>query len=658
MFIARSNGSMNYRNKLFSFKLLAVFLILKMAFFHCNYLFASPHPISVLRINDRTSVFKIESGHDTLVNKPQFDNAHNKNDSIYIRLRKNAQKNYVTRKLYGLFFRRQDIEVAGRVLSKTNANDKFIKYAGKVINNVEFIGLNAFGQSVYDTTLNPTSWIENSANSLHIRTAKFLIKNTLLFKTGDLLNPVDFAESEQLLRGQDFIEDANLVVELSDDSTFVNVKVITKDAWSIGVDYRYGNKYSGQFQIYDKNLGGLGVYLSSNLYYDSRRPTLIGRKYGLSISNIGGSFIDGNVWERRGQGYETYAFSFRRDFYASKAKYGGGASFISSWEPYSFMTIDTTQVISYRGYDYWIGRSFRVSRKDISKSPHNLVLGFRYISKYHITRPIVDATHNYFFHNKEYYLVGLSLTKQDLFKANLIYSLGAAEDIPTGFRVQFTNGLEKSEFENRFYFGNEFSAAELSPWGYIFSSARLGGFISSLGQVQQVTSNIRSTYFSNLFRIRDTRFRQFVKIDYTRGIGRFYGTGEEGESIFLDDNNGVRGLSSKDMKGTTRLVVNIETVAFSPLYLYGFRFAFYGFMDFGVIGSSQDYIMGNQSFSGFGLGVRIRNENLVLNAISIRFGYYPKLPSNADVAYWLVTGQQRTRFENFRAREPQIVPFE
>ncbi len=653
---------MNCKRKIISNKWLAIFLLLKMVFFHCHYLQANPDSTNIIRYLVRLEYTKVNLEQDTIVTKINLDtlqNNRNKKEDIYTRLQKSSNKNYVTRKLYGLFFRKQNIDIAARVFSKASAMDKFIEYKEKKIYSIKFLSLNAFGQSVYDSTLTPTSWLENSGNRLHIKTANFLIRNTLLFKVGDFLNPVDFAESEQLLRSHDFIEDANIVVAAcANDSNYVDVNVITKDAWSIGIDYRYGNKYSSQLQLYDKNLGGLGVYLSSDLYYDSRKQTNIGRKYELSVFNIGGSFIDGNVWERRGQGYETYAFNFKRDFYASKAKYGGGASILKSFEPYSFLTIDKTQRIRYNNYDYWIGRSFRVSRKDFLKSPHNLVLGFRFISKYFSVRPNVGANQNYFFHNKEYYLIGLSLTKQDLFRANLIYSLGSTEDIPTGFRIQFTNGLERGEFENRYYIGNEFSAAELTPWGYIFSSARLGGFLTTQNQIQQVTSNLRTTYFSNLFRLGNVRLRQFVKIDYTRGISRFYGAGEEGESIFLDSNNGIRGLSSRDMSGTTRLVINLETVAFSPLYLYGFRFAFFGFGDFGMIGSAKDYVIGNQSFSGFGIGVRIRNENLVLNAISIRLGYYPRLPSNADVAYWLITGQQRTRFEHFRPNEPQILPFE
>jgi len=631
--------------------LLAILLFLMMAFFNYSLLKASPQ-------GNRFHSKSLSNSRFSDTNIIRFDTLKSKPKDIYRKIESSTNKNYITRKLYGLFFRRQNIEEAGKIYNKTNAVDKFAPFNGKVINRIDYVGLNAFGQSIGDTILKQTSLLESAANRIHIKTAKSMIRNSILFKTGDAVSPIDFAESEQLIRSHDYIEDASIIVDVLEDTTMVNVTIVAKDAWSIGLDYRYGNKYSSQLQLYDKNFAGYGVYLSGDLFYDSRESNLFGRKYEVGVSNIGGSFVDANISERLGQGYKSYAFDLKRDFFASKTHYGGGVGYVNSCEPYRFKTLDTTQEVCYKINDYWLGRSFRLSRKEALKTPLNLVLAIRFIDKNYTTRPLVNSTTNYYFHNRKYYLAGLGFSKQDLFRANLIYSQGSTEDIPTGYRVQFTTGIERGEFKDRYYLGNEFSAAELSPWGYIFTSVREGGFIAENQQFQQVTFNLRSTYFSNLFSLYNLKLRQFIRFDYTRGISRFYGVGEEGESIFLDENNGIRGLSSRNMRGTSRMIVNLETVAFSPLYLYGFRFAFYGFYDFGIIGDARESIVGNQSFSGFGLGVRIRNENLVLNSISIRLGYYPVLPVNADVTYWLVTGQQRTRFENFRAKPPQILPFE
>ncbi|NVO11739.1 MAG: hypothetical protein HXX16_17400 [Bacteroidales bacterium] len=648
---------MNNLNISFLIKVIAIFIFMRMVFFQFNNLIA---------VNDSTYKYKyikpiclkVLLKQDTLNKKILITNSIVKKDSvitIYTRLENNSQKNYATRKLYGLFFRKQSTDDANELANKTDATEKFASFAGKQINKIDLIRLEAFGQSVFDSTIKPTTWIENKVNNLHISTANFIIKNQLLFKEGDLLNPVDFTETEQLIRNLNYIEDVNIKVEPADDSTKVNIRVITKDAWSIGIDARLNNTHSSQIQIYDKNLGGLGFGLSGYLFYDTKNPSKWGHKGELSLSNIGGSFIQSNIWFREGQGFDTYALSFTRDFYASKALYGGGVGVISSIEPYSYLNIDSTSSISYSGYDYWLARSFHVSRKDLLKAPHNFVIAYRYLSTYYSKRPNVSISTNYLFQNKKYYIVGLSLAQQDLHKANLIYSFGATEDIPTGFKIQFTAGYEKGEFQDRYYLGNEFSAAEVGPWGYLFSSVRGGGFLNSAKKTQQITTNLQTIYFSNLIKIKNIKFRQFVSVDYTRGLSRFDG---EGEKIFLNENYGIRGLNSRQMSGTSRLVFNIETVAFSPLYVFGFRFAYFAFCDVGFIGSADDYITENQSYTGFGLGVRIRNENLVLNTIQIRLGYYPKLPANPDVSYWLINGQQRTRFQNFRANEPSIVPFQ
>jgi len=650
------NSKMNNLNISFSIKVITIFIFMRMVFFQFNNLIA---------VNDSTRNYKyikpmclkILLKHDTIDKKPPFAYPIIKKDStinIYTRIENNSQKNYATRKLYGLFFRKQNTEDANEITNRTEATEKFASFAGKQINKIELIKLETFGQSVFDSTIKPT-WLESKANNLHVNTANFIIRNQLLFKEGEILNPVDFAETEQLIRDLNYIEDVNIQIETTGDSSKVNIKVITKDAWSIGVDARLNNTHSSQIQIYDKNLGGLGLGLSGYVFYDTKNPNRWGHKGELSLSNIGGSFIQSNIWFREGQGFKTYSISLKRDFYASKALYGGGASIIKSIEPYSYLNIDSTSSINYSGYDYWFARSFHVSRKDLLKAPHNFVIAYRYLSTYFSKRPDVSINTNYPFQNKRYYLVGLSLAQQALHKANLIYSFGATEDIPAGFKIQFTAGYEKGEFQDRYYFGHEFSAAEVGPWGYLFSSVRAGGFLTSVKKTQQITTNLRTIYFSNLIKIRNIKLRQFISVDYTRGLSRFNG---EGEKIFLNENNGIRGLYSRQMSGTSRLVFNLETVAFSPLYVFGFRFAYFAFCDIGFVGSADDYLVGNQSYTGFGLGTRIRNENLVLNTILIRFGYYPKLPTNPDVSYWLINGQQKTRFMNFRANEPRVVPFE
>ena len=101
------------------------------------------------------------------------------------KIQDNSNQNIVTQKLYGLFFRKQDMLEAGKIINKTDAIEKFKKFAGKEINRVDIIKLEPFGQSIFDSTIQPTRWIEKNANRIHLNTSSYIIRNNLLFKTGD-----------------------------------------------------------------------------------------------------------------------------------------------------------------------------------------------------------------------------------------------------------------------------------------------------------------------------------------------------------------------------------------------------------------------------------------------------------------------------------------
>ncbi len=87
---------MNYRYLSFYFKSIAIFLLMKMAFFQCEYLQASPDSTNVLQYINRVPFYIIDSKLDTLIKRIQIGNDPNANaakDSIYIKIQKNAQKN-------------------------------------------------------------------------------------------------------------------------------------------------------------------------------------------------------------------------------------------------------------------------------------------------------------------------------------------------------------------------------------------------------------------------------------------------------------------------------------------------------------------------------------------------------------------------------------
>ncbi|HCC71481.1 MAG TPA: hypothetical protein DEQ09_10085, partial [Bacteroidales bacterium] len=61
--------------------------------------------------------------------------------------------------------------------------------------------------------------------------------------------------------------------------------------------------------------------------------------------------------------------------------------------------------------------------------------------------------------------------------------------------------------------------------------------------------------------------------------------------------------------------------------------------------------------SGFGLGLRIRNNNLIFNTVQIRFGIYPGPPSNSSLHYIDIDGERLLNPPGFDPEAPGISKY-
>jgi len=135
----------------------------------------------------------------------------------------------------------------------------------------------------------------------------------------------------------------------------------------------------------------------------------------------------------------------------------------------------------------------------------------------------------------------------------------------------------------------------------------LGSHIDhSTGAWNRSAVDVDVLWFSNLLTFRRNRIRQFLALNYTQGWNRKSGYEE---SIGFTDENGLQALDQYAI-GTNRMVLNTETVMFTPIQPWGFRFAFFGFLDAGTLGYSANPFR-NDGFASFGLGLRIKNERLI-----------------------------------------------
>lgn len=570
----------------------------------------------------------------------------------FLRSLTDTNSHFLYRRLYGLFVRESGKKDG--VMERHSSIERFEKFAGKVIAEVQFIRLKSFGQSVHNPSAEPEKFAEKLGNVFHATTIKPVIAHNILFKKNDLLKPVDLVESEQILRDRPYIEDAIIVVEPIEGSDKVIATVITKDKFTLALDLDLRTPDLWDVEVSEAGFFGMGIKVLGSIYHNAERDEPYGYKVGMKVDNIWGSFISTDMYYRRGVSHDVRYVNFNRDFYASKTRVAGGFTHINRDQLYGVVMIDSTIRTSQTLNEGWLGYSFRFSGLNPLKPPYLLTVAAKIRnSQFHKSLPTTALLNPYFNSNK-HYLISVGLSRQSLYQTNLVYLFGSTEDIPVGFKMQMATGFEEDAFQRRYLVNGEIAAAQFFRVGYLFGSARIGGYLTAENKMQQASLNLRSTYISNLMSFARHDLRSFVSFSYTRGISRFMG---EREYIVLGNGAGIRGLSSCELLGTTRIFLNVETMAYSPFHIYGFRLAYFAFCDMGMIGFKQEKFMENL-YSGIGLGLRIRNESLVFPTFILRLAYYPNAPADARLSHFYLTSESKRYFEQFRAREPQLLPYE
>lgn len=530
--------------------------------------------------------------------------------------------------------------------NKIRGIEQIQEHEGKKIHQIKIVKIDVFGQGINDTIYLKTKKGNSLLNSTHVKTRDKVILNNLLIESGDNFNPSIIMDNERLLRALPFIDDARIIA-IPVSETEVDVLVITKDVYSLGAALDFDRLNSGLIRLYDLNLFGIGHRIQANILFDFNEEANWGFGGSYSSENLLGTFIKAKLSYLNAFETETFSFSAKHNFITPEVKYSYGLQQEVSYTQAEFDTAVSPYPLRFYYQDYWLGRSFQ-----ISKNRNRIILSGRYISNNIYERPEIQNREYHQLHTYSLYLASLAYSKENYYRMNLIYNYGRTEDIPHGTLLNLTAGYESNEFFQSFYSSIEVSHGNILPQkGYIYFKLGFGGFyneqIFDRGILQ-----IQANYFSKLMKVKRFQVRQFIKFDYTNGIRRF-----EDEFIGIGGPDGIRGLRSDSLTGTQRLVLNLETVAFSPYYLYGFRFTFYTFIDMGFIGASTDAILNREMYSGFGIGVRIRNENLAFRTFQIRFGYYPILPATYTARFIEVSGETYYRPENFTTNRPSIINF-
>jgi len=579
-------------------------------------------PVQSVTVNDRTSVF-------------------------YDSLKSRASKTLVTKELADILITYHK-PVAEKVI-RGSSEAIFKGYSGKKIRNIKVSRLEVFGTSLQQPDdFNPNK-LERILNKTHFNTNESIIRKNLLFSTGDSVSPLVLSDNERILRQLPFIDDARIVVEqVPDSDNEVDIRVITKDVYSLGGDLSFNGVVSGLASVYDRNIFGMGHEFGIDIPWDTRLSDSPGFGVKYLINNIRKSFLNLDLYFYDGLGRKTYGFDLTRNLVSSSTKYAGGISIRQMYTSRKLDSMIFPAPVKYNLQDYWLLRSFMINPVSVSR----LIIGARYTNNNVFDHPFITSDSYYNLQKYKMFMGSVSFSVQKFYKTNLVYGYGRTEDLPYGGMINVTMGRELNEFKERTYLGGTLSVGEsIRNLGYFYSSAGLAAFLNS-GRSEQGMLLLRTNFISNLIYAGKYKIRNFVNIDYTRGFDRY-----SDEYLSFNHVSGFSGLSGDSISGGQRLTISLESVLFSPMNFYGFRFALFGFIDNGFLFRSYESLRNSEFFSGVGLGIRIRNDNLVLNTLQIRLGFYPYLPVNSSARNLIISGQQLLKPLNFEPGPPSIIPF-
>ncbi len=173
-------------------------------------------------------------------------------------------------------------------------------------------------------------------------------------------------------------------------------------------------------------------------------------------------------------------------------------------------------------------------------------------------------------------------------------------------------------------------------------------------ELKQGLFSFETRYFSNLLKIKK-RYNSRINVwgFYATGINRF-----NNEKMFVLNLFRSHAYNLYKFEGNQQLNTCLGITTFTPWYLYGFRFAYELFFETTQIGPSNKSVFKNRMYSGIGLGVKIKNEDLVFETIELGFVFFPVVrQDDSHLRFW-VTIKPTGIFKGFEAEKPKIIPYQ
>ncbi len=308
----------------------------------------------------------------------------------------------------------------------------------------------------------------------------------------------------------------------------------------------------------------------------------------------------------------------------------------------------------YRLFDTWIGYNLGI-KKYVHDHQHldRHFVSLRYLNTNFIKTPQQAIDKLIFRFNNQQALLGqFTFFKQDFYKTNYLYGFGNTEDVPYGYNVALTAGWYKQSILSRAYAGVDANRYRVYSKGDIVQYFLRAGSFMDKHKIQDAAILVGASAFSRALLFKDFKVRQYARFSYTRLINR---TGLE--PLGINNPFGIRYFKADSVLGDSRFSLHTETITFTNLKVFGFKFSPFGFADIAAITHEKDPLYKYQPewYYGFGGGIRTRNENLVFRTTEFRFVYFPRIPEGLSHFLARLTVNIQFRYNTNYVHEPQII---
>jgi hypothetical protein len=601
----------------------------------------------------RDTIFVVESYEIDPVTIKNMKRSDTFYDSVY----KKFSRRKFSRMLYGLAFRPPEIPPLPGNSHNLKSEVPFNQYKGKVIRHINIETLDPFGTNIYDTLTEARTSTGRTLNAAHIKTREWVIRKNLFIKEGQRIDPYLLADNERNIRQMSFIEDVRTEItlpELSGDS--VDITIITRDVWSIGFDVTTANTSNIAVRLYDGNFLGLADRLSTNFSMKTLRQSffrLDGASY--SYDNIAGTFLNTQLTYLLDDiGNQNIGIALNRSFYSINTKWAFGTGYYYNKMVEQRQVNEESEIREESSYFsdvmLWGGRAFQIKNTVI---PTRFLLTESVFRRSFSSRPPISIDSNRIYYNTTRILTGLAFSANNYYLTDYVLHFGKPENIPYGESFKVTLGPEISDFYTRLYTGVDLSAGDfINGFGYISGRVVLGGYLYHKSW-EDCVLKMSMKYLSPLFITQNKKFkfRSYIFSDYRFGFN-FRKNNPDYTNInrdFLIDQ--VR--YDTVFHGRKSLSASLSVIMYTPLYFYGFRFAFMLQGKGGFVAPHAETLFHQPFNTGVGIGILIRNDNLIFPPFLISCFYYPTIPHG--VPWWQFRFDQNTgiTFPDFNVSMPQ-----